>query len=98
MLALKPATSLCFTFKGISLFYALFLQCVSLSLVGLCLRPVLCEVHSGPGRAAAGGCGADRAVGPESAHPRLVRLWLIQPSEQPAQTKPHSQALPMVHC
>lgn len=82
-----------FIFKGIS-----FSEFSFSFLVGLCLRPVLGEVHSGPGCAAAGGRGADRAVRPESAHLRLVALWLIEPSKHAAQTKPHSQAFPMVCC
>lgn len=70
----------------------------SFFLVGLCLRPVLGEVHSGPGCAAAGGRGADRAIRPESAHLWLVALWLIEPGKHAAQTEPHRQALPMVCC
>lgn len=62
------------------------------------VRPVLGQVPSGPGRAAAGGRGADRAVGPEPADPRVVGLRLVQPSERPAQTRPHSQAVSMVRC
>lgn len=59
---------------------------------------VLGQMHPGPGRASAGGCGADRAVRPHPAHPRLLALWLPQSSEYPAQTEPRGQAVFMVHC